>query len=64
MFPQLVRQRDVSSKAAIKAVLVFIKDWEVLSLSEFDAKYGVYKDALGSNKSLREYIAIHFKVGN
>ena len=57
-------QAKTTWEKVIEAVLEFIRDWEILSLSEFDAKYGVYKDALGSNKSLREYIAIHFKIGN
>lgn len=57
-------QAESTWDKAIREVLEFIRDWETLSLSEFDAKYGVHKDALGSAKGLRDYIAIHFKVGS
>ena len=53
----------VAEQAGVRKVVELVRDWETLHGSDFDAKYGLYKDSFGFLKSLPQIIELYFGIG-
>ena len=60
----LVLQRNLTQMETLKAVGEFVEDWERLSNSDFDIKYGIHTYPSGFRMgNLVDTLKLHFEYG-